>query len=383
MKKVIFTAIGTRGDVRPVIQLARELKTANEVLIVAPPENEKDAARAGVPFLPIGMNFASLVELHNLRTFRQQVALQFTHYHEEYQSADLIVGVSLFFAGRTLAEYFRKPYYHMFYTPQVIPNGVLPPPGARNMTERANKNRMLWKRHYRESNFIYGRVINEQREALGLSPVADVYPHFTDVPVVMMIDHALFDVRTMGRDNLLQVPFAIYESDQEFPEDAARELLSQQGKRALISCGSAKETIKKRDRHYRDLAEALGDRGYRTVIVDKDAFEVPNADFFEYLPFHKVIRDFDLVVHHGGIGTAMQCLLCGVPQIISPQILDQFFWAHLLAQDGFAKTISDPREIAVALTPEVLESMKDKATKYSEERQAVDSRNIYREIFAC
>jgi vancomycin aglycone glucosyltransferase len=43
-----------------------------------------------------------------------------------------------------------------------------------------------------------------------------------------------------------------------------------------------------------------------------------------------------LAVHHGGAGTCARAARAGIPQVIVPLVLDQFPWAHRLAQRGLA-----------------------------------------------
>ena len=88
MKKIVITAVGTRGDIRPAIQLAKTLAKKNDVTIIAPPENEPDAIAAAINFLQLGMNYSSLVEKHDLGLYRQQVAVQFNTHHDVYEKAD-------------------------------------------------------------------------------------------------------------------------------------------------------------------------------------------------------------------------------------------------------------------------------------------------------
>jgi UDP:flavonoid glycosyltransferase YjiC (YdhE family) len=42
----------------------------------------------------------------------------------------------------------------------------------------------------------------------------------------------------------------------------------------------------------------------------------------------------DLVVHHGGAGTTATALRAGIPQLIIPHIVDQFFHARRVAELG-------------------------------------------------
>ena len=50
-----------------------------------------------------------------------------------------------------------------------------------------------------------------------------------------------------------------------------------------------------------------------------------------------VFPHVDLVVCHGGIGTCVAALDAGVPMVIVPQWLDQFYWAQQFEQLGLAK----------------------------------------------
>ena len=169
MKKIIFTAIGTRGDVRPVIQLSKYIRDNYSITVIAPPENEKEVKENGLGFLPIGEKYSTIIERNDLKYYQKQIELQFDLYHENYKAADIIVGASLFFAGRTISELYKKPYYHIFYSPQVIPQKELPPPGAKEITENKLRNMMLWKKHYIETNVIYKGSINKKRKEYNMS----------------------------------------------------------------------------------------------------------------------------------------------------------------------------------------------------------------------
>src|SRR6185503_15588467 len=46
------------------------------------------------------------------------------------------------------------------------------------------------------------------------------------------------------------------------------------------------------------------------------------------VPHHLLFPRCAAVVHHGGAGTTTTVARAGVPQIILPHLLDQFYWAH-------------------------------------------------------
>lgn len=58
-----------------------------------------------------------------------------------------------------------------------------------------------------------------------------------------------------------------------------------------------------------------------------------------WLPHDQVLATCDLVIHHGGSGTAMNSLLFGLPQLVLPQMCDQFENAERLVHSGVARSI--------------------------------------------
>jgi UDP:flavonoid glycosyltransferase YjiC (YdhE family) len=85
---------------------------------------------------------------------------------------------------------------------------------------------------------------------------------------------------------------------------------------------------------------ALGDMP-AAVHLEQD---VPQAHLLPYV---------DLVVHHGGTGTVIGSLACGLPQIVMPQGADQFWNAAHLAAQGACRIVppgAPPGSIATAAT---------------------------------
>jgi rhamnosyltransferase subunit B len=53
-----------------------------------------------------------------------------------------------------------------------------------------------------------------------------------------------------------------------------------------------------------------------------------------YAPFSVVYPSCAVVIHHGGISTAAQALRAGVPQLVVPWVLDQFWTAAQVERIG-------------------------------------------------
>ncbi|MET7935542.1 nucleotide disphospho-sugar-binding domain-containing protein [Streptomyces sp. NPDC005322] len=70
--------------------------------------------------------------------------------------------------------------------------------------------------------------------------------------------------------------------------------------------------------------------------------EVPgNVRLIDPVPLHLLLGSCRAVVHHGGSGTAMTASAFGLPQLVLPQLADQFWHGDALARVGAGITIED------------------------------------------
>lgn len=67
-----------------------------------------------------------------------------------------------------------------------------------------------------------------------------------------------------------------------------------------------------------------------------------NAHAVGWLPHEQLLPTCDVIVHHGGAGSAMVSLINGLPQLILPQMGDQFLNADQLVQRGVAEKVDLP-----------------------------------------
>mmetsp|Transcript_99096 Transcript_99096/g.289109 ORF Transcript_99096/g.289109 Transcript_99096/m.289109 type:complete len:583 (+) Transcript_99096:123-1871(+) len=89
--------------------------------------------------------------------------------------------------------------------------------------------------------------------------------------------------------------------------------------------------------------------GRRVLVVDPDSKEEgpsesdPGVYFIRSAPYAAVFPRCGLVVHHGGAGTAQDCLWAGVPQVIAPVLRwsDQPFWAAALQERGLGVAVGE------------------------------------------
>lgn len=103
-----------------------------------------------------------------------------------------------------------------------------------------------------------------------------------------------------------------------------------------------------------DVLVALGSApGSRIGTIPANVHVEAFVDQARLMPY------VDLAVHHGGSGTLLSALACGVPQVLIPKGADQFVNADLMAAANLAPTImpadATPDAIATAAKAELLD----------------------------
>jgi UDP:flavonoid glycosyltransferase YjiC (YdhE family) len=65
------------------------------------------------------------------------------------------------------------------------------------------------------------------------------------------------------------------------------------------------------------------------------------------------------VVHHGGAGTTTTAARAGVPQVVVPHVLDQFYWAARVRALGIGAVAGRRRGLAPAALAEAIRAVVD------------------------
>jgi MGT family glycosyltransferase len=72
-----------------------------------------------------------------------------------------------------------------------------------------------------------------------------------------------------------------------------------------------------------------------------DVMPVPENIFIRsYVPQMDVLRRAAMMINHAGIGSVKECIVLGVPMILSPLMRDQFMCAQRVAEHGLGKVAS-------------------------------------------
>ena len=348
--KILLAAVGSHGDVRPMIALGLTLRSGGyDVEFCAPPDFSDTIAEFGFPFHPVGSNIRALLEekgkeargnqVRGLKLLFEclagEISRQFSELRNAAEGANFIVGEGLLLAGPSVAQACDLPYRHVSHIPQTLVSPCHPPVALPWQDLPRWANRLGWHVARRITNHTLRRVINRQRKQSGLDAIDDFLQYFTDHTIVAM-DAELARVPSDVRSEYYQTGYwHLGTTDRLDPELV--DFLRQAPPPVYIGFGSMTElypgdttNIIEEAIRIADLRAVLS-RGWANLGEDLHAECVrvigstPHAELFPAVA---------AVVHHGGAGTTCTAARAGIPQVIVPYILDQYYWGNRIRQLG-------------------------------------------------
>ncbi len=344
--KIVLATFGSRGDVQPVLALSLALKRAgHQVLLAAPPEKEAWSRKLGCPFTPMGDNITAFVDsmkdahslvsaLRFLAYLKSAVKDQFRVLPGIIAGADLVVGASLVGALSSVAEAMGIPYRYVAFSPSIIPSRHHPFPAVKRQDLPEGFNRKTWQAARIWDRFTLGAVMNRGRRRLGLKPVKDPWHNMLGSRVMLASDEAISWVPPDAKPRVLQTGYL--HLDQEDRHLAALETFLKAGSPPLYAGFGSMPRIDQ-DNIIPMIVEAARSVGKRLVIAkfrEENSGGAPADDLF-FLGRYPHLRLFPrmaAIIHHGGAGTVATGAASGVPQIIVPHILDQYYWGNRIYQ---------------------------------------------------
>ena len=188
VKRVLLSAVGTRGDVQPIVALAlrvRELGTA--VRMCVPPNFVEWVRGLGFEAAPVGVEMRQRVG-GKVDAVPDLIADQFESVGAAAEGCDGILGANAHqYAARSIAELRSLPYVTALYAPVALPTpDHAPPPSPGSTWEpggEAAANLQRWADNARAWNARALERVNANRARLGLAPIDDVLRfNITDHP---------------------------------------------------------------------------------------------------------------------------------------------------------------------------------------------------------
>jgi len=288
------------------------------------------------------------------------------------EGADVVVGAGAQMVTASIADWRDVPHASFAFCPCAAPTSAAPPPTVRTQTLPPWVNRLLWQTSTAAADVALRGTINRGRATLGLPAIDRPFEHIFERRVIIAADRDLAHSAEDAPASVIQIDAMIFDERQAIDPriDAFLDLDP-----AAIYVGFGSMVA----RHVPELAAqaiaAARALGRRMILAGGWAgldLHVESADdilTIDAIPHHVLFPRVAAAVHHGGAGTTTAAAAAGVPQVILPHLLDQFYWAHRIERLGIG-----PRALPVDLmTADILTDRLDTALHDPDEKTRYDA----------
>ncbi|MCL4369168.1 MAG: glycosyltransferase [Actinobacteria bacterium] len=345
--RILLTPFGSRGDVQPLLALGLELQArGHDVVVGAAASYRPWVEELGLAYGEIGGDALSwLAEqgagknvfalYRSLAAYmREELPLCFRQTALLVREADLVV-TTLHLAAHSVAEAAGVPCRTILYSVQMLPAACHPPPGVPWQHLSPALNRPSWWAVARFFDLLFRGPVNRERAILGLPPVADFLAHARGRQPIVAADPVLSPLPADAPEGSRQTAaLMLPESGNLAPE--LEDFLQARDPLVYIGFGSTPERTP--EETGRLIVASLSACGARAVWCPGETTS-PSAlsgqiYAIEQAPHDLLFPRMAAVVHHGGAGTTATALRAGIPQILVPQLGDQFFHARRVRELG-------------------------------------------------
>jgi len=361
--RVVVLSVGSGGDVVPLAAVAAELGKRDVPTTWMAPKRYAELTPEGVTFRAAGADdvFESVFSRPEIWTARHGLSESWRYYgavaqtsfqqlRDDWSASDTVLVSSSFAIGARLAEEslgFLNTTVHL--SPAVIFSYERPPRWPAASIPRHWPN---WLQ--RRMAAVAERLAIDPTIKQSLAPVwrearmagrSQLFSRFLHSPhrVAYMFPNwfasAAPDWPTGGRNAGFPeaIPFV-----RETPPAVQKFLAESRGPVAVITAGTA---VAKRPGWVERCANALLNSGFSVLVLEPPRTIAPMPSdqrlmFAPAAPLNKILHSAKLLVHHGGIGTAVDALRAGVPQWLFPTAHDQADNTDRLCQLGVARWFS-------------------------------------------
>jgi len=356
--RVLLAPHGSRGDVQPMLALAHALRDRGHEAVFSAPANFTAWLLAhGFAAEPNGIDVEMLLQegAENLQSLRWQlrhlaamVDTLFAALAPASAGADMIVSSGIQLAAPSIAEWRDVPCAYASFCPCALPSAEWPPPPVNRHNLPRWLNRLLWTLGGPATSLALRGPINRGRTALGLRPVDDVLSHIAGDLTIVAADRDLAPLPDDAPDRAVATDAWILHDDNVELDPRVDSFLHTDPAPVYVGFGSM---VAPRVAELAAAAiEAVRAVGRPAIVAGGwaglERYIAPGGDVLaaDTLPHGRVLPRVAAAIHHGGAGTTTAVARAGVPQVLLPHILDQFFWARRVAELGLG-----PRAIPVDL----------------------------------
>jgi UDP:flavonoid glycosyltransferase YjiC (YdhE family) len=352
-------AFGTRGDVQPIIALAKGLQSAGYGVQVAAGTNFEAWIRShGLDFAPISVDIQAMMnseggkawannsssnpmqELQTMRTLFKAHGIQAAHdLYQICEAADVMIsGFTTLAVIETITTKLKKRHIAALLQPAsktragaALTNPFVQGNSILNLGASWFYQSLLW--------YLFSPVVKPAREQWQLPPyhAAQFRQMLNQLPIVYgFSEHIIPRPADWGEQAQISGYWFLDEPDWTPPQSLS-DFLNAGSPPMYIGFGSMSN--RNPEATLTLILDALRQSGQRGIISSGwsglKAHDLPDTVYLlESAPHSWLFPRMAGVVHHGGAGTTAAALRAGVPMTIVPHIADQPFWGRRTAEIG-------------------------------------------------
>jgi len=371
--KIVVATIGSRGDVQPYINLCLGLqKAGHDVRLATNPTLCGLVESYGLTCIPIGppvdmgIEGARLLEesfnnmwISMLRVMRLGTRLVEEAYPDVLAAiagADLVV-TSDTGSGVAEAESLGLPWISVTLQPARVPKEALDVNALQ---------RLIWG--------IFGRMmvlpVNRSRKRLGAPLVTDITEMLSSRCVLLPVSQAVAPPDPLWPDTVNQTGywFAPPQSEWSPPPDF-QAFLAAGEKPIAVTLGVMGSSGKRAPEAAAIVLDAVQASGVRAVVQGFNevlgGMDLPETVYHAGpMPHDWLFDQVSAIIHHGGFGTTAAALRSGVPSIVIPHVIDQFYWGQQVFELGVGpEPITRGKLTAAGLGRAITRAMNDEGVR--------------------
>jgi vancomycin aglycone glucosyltransferase len=339
--RILLVSHGTRGDVQPIVALGMALKARGHLVqLVAPANFVTWVQGCGLDMQSDGIDVEALLRSSGtglqtlswqMRYLSHTTPLLFEPVARASEGCDLIVCAGIQFAAASVAQWRNVPYAHVVFCPCATPNSASPPPNVHTQSLPRWINRLLWQAGGPLADLALRGPINRGRATLGLEALDNPISQILNGRTILAADPDLGPLPDDAPKGAMTTDAWVLEEPGAL--DARVEAFLQQGP-APIYIGFGSMIAPRAPELVAQAVAAVRAIGRRAVIaggwaaLEAHIQEADDVITVDNVPHSLIFPKVAAAVHHGGAGTTTAAARAGVPQILLPHILDQYYWAH-------------------------------------------------------
>lgn len=380
--KFAVLAIGTRGDVQPLVALSMGLQASGHTVrfvthaIFAPMVHQ-----AGLEFFGVKCDPLDVLETKEGQQALQEGSTPWRTWKglssafkskrghlgneclEASRDADVIcVSTISFIVGGSIAEKLNLPVIPLFLQP-VSPTRSFPSLFVTQHNLGGFANRLTYRFTALAIWLPFSRLVNEWRTTqLGLPPVGPNYvlrrQARKDRPMIYGFSRHLVQKPQDWGEHIHITGFWFVDGASDWQPPAALEDFLEAGP-PPVYLGFGSMINRRRGEMTAYVLEALERTEQRGLLQtgwgQLSASDLPDNTFqIDSVPHDWLFRRMSVIVHHGGAGTTASALRAGLPSIVVPFTADQPFWGQRVAELGVGPKPIPCRKLTAARLAEAI-----------------------------